>query len=49
MCESLHVSVNTVESHRKSLFSKFEVRNAVELVLKAINNGIIHLDPNKNI
>lgn len=23
-------------------------RNAVELVLKAINNGIIHLDPNKN-
>lgn len=49
IAESLHVSVNTVESHRKSLFSKFEVRNAVELVLKAINNGIIHLDPNKNI
>lgn len=45
----LHVSVNTVETHRKSLFLKFEVRNAVELVLKAINNGIIHLDPNKNI
>ena len=49
IAESLHVSVNTVESHRKSLFQKFEVRNVVELVLKAINNGVIHLDPNKNI
>lgn len=49
IAEILHVSVNTVETHRKSLFLKFEVRNAVELVLKAINNGIIHLDPNKNI
>ena len=49
IAEILHVSVNTVETHRKSLFLKFEVRNVVELVLKAINNGIIHLDPNKNI
>lgn len=49
IAEVLHVSVNTVETHRKSLFLKFEVRNAVELVLKAINNGIIHLDPTKNI
>ena len=49
IAERLHVSVNTVETHRKSLFMKFEVRNAVELVLKAINNGIIHLDPTKNI
>ena len=49
IAERLHVSVNTVETHRKSLFMKFEVRNSVELVLKAINNGIIHLDPNKNI
>lgn len=49
IAEMLYVSVNTVETHRKSLFLKFEVRNAVELVLKAINNGIIHLDPNKNI
>ena len=49
IAEMLHVSVNTVETHRKSLFLKFEVSNAVELVLKAINNGIIHLDPNKNI
>lgn len=49
IAEMLYVSVNTVETHRKSLFLKFEVRNAVELVLKAINNGIIHLDPTKNI
>ncbi len=43
IAESLHVSVNTVESHRKSLFSKFQVRNVVELVVKAIDNGIVHL------
>lgn len=49
IAEKLHVSVNTIETHRKSLFLKFEVRNVVELLLKAINNGIIHLDSNKNI
>lgn len=43
IAESLHVSVNTVESHRKSLFSKFEVKNVVQLVVKAIDNGIVHL------
>lgn len=49
IAEKLHVSVNTIETHRKSLFLKFEVRNVVELLLKVINNGIIHLDSNKNI
>lgn len=40
----LHVSDNTIESHRKSLMSKLEARNAVDLVLKAIHLGIIPLD-----
>ena len=39
----LHVSGNTIESHRKSLMSKLEAKNAVDLVLKAIHLGIIPL------
>lgn len=44
IAELLHVSGNTIESHRKSLMSKLEARNAVDLVLKAIHLGIIPLD-----
>ena len=32
----LGISPNTVESHRKNLFTKFDARNAPELILKAI-------------
>ena len=41
IAERLHVSVNTVESHRKSLMLKLEARNAVELVVKAIRMGLV--------
>ena len=44
IAELLYVSNNTIETHRKSLMSKVEARNAVDLVLKAINLGIIPLD-----
>lgn len=44
IADLLHVSNNTIETHRKSLMSKLEARNAVDLVLKAINLGIIPLD-----
>lgn len=44
IAELLHVSNNTIESHRKSLMSKLEAKNAVDLVLKAINWGIIPLE-----
>ena len=44
IAELLYVSNNTIETHRKSLMSKLEARNAVDLVLKAINLGIIPLD-----
>jgi DNA-binding CsgD family transcriptional regulator len=31
----LNISFHTVQSHRKSLLTKFDVANSVELVLKA--------------
>lgn len=49
IAELLHVSVNTVESHRKNLFFKLGVRNSVELVIKAIKNGLITLDSDSMI
>ena len=44
IAEHLHVSVNTVESHRKSLMLKLEARNAVELVVKAIRMGLVQVE-----
>lgn len=44
IADLLHVSGNTIESHRKSLMSKLEAKNAVDLVLKAIHLGIIPLE-----
>lgn len=44
IAERLHVSVNTVESHRKSLMLKLEARNAVELVVKAIRMGLVQVE-----
>lgn len=44
IAECLHVSVNTVESHRKSLMLKLEARNAVELVVKAIRMGLVQVE-----
>ncbi|MDZ4715242.1 MAG: helix-turn-helix transcriptional regulator [Cytophagales bacterium] len=36
IAQSLGISPNTVETHRKSLLAKFDARNAAELVRKAI-------------
>lgn len=38
----LHISENTVETHRKQLMSKFEAKNGIELTMKAVASGIIH-------
>lgn len=35
------VSVNTIETYRKTLFNKMEVNNSVRLIIKAIKLGII--------
>lgn len=38
------VSENTIETHRKQLFLKFNVKNAIELIIKATEKGLISLD-----
>ena len=43
LAELLHLSDNTIESHRKRLMLKLNARNAVDLVMKAISKGIISL------
>lgn len=42
IAERLFISVNTVESHRKNLFSKFEVENMAGLISEAIKQGYLH-------
>lgn len=37
----LFISVNTVQTHRKNLISKFGVRNSVGLVLRALELGLL--------
>lgn len=41
MAETLHISLNTVETHRRNLIQKFNVRNSVGLVREAILKGIL--------
>lgn len=40
----LGISENTVETHRKQLFLKFDVKNAIELIIKATAKGLISVD-----
>ena len=40
IAKALHISVNTVETHRKNLVRKLNVRNTQGLVAYAIRNGI---------
>lgn len=39
--QQLHISTNTVETHRRNLISKFQVRNSVGLIRKAIELGLL--------
>lgn len=39
--EKLYISMNTVETHRKNLMNKFQVRNSIGLVKKAIELKLI--------
>lgn len=43
IADLLHLSDNTIESHRKRLMLKLSARNAVDLVMIAISKGIISL------
>jgi two-component system invasion response regulator UvrY len=42
IAEKLQLSVNTVESHRKKIFLKLQVKNVAGLILEAIRLGYIH-------
>ena len=37
----LHISINTVETHRKNLISKLNVKNVVGLAIYAIKNNLV--------
>jgi two-component system invasion response regulator UvrY len=39
--ESLHISVNTVETHRKNLINKLNVKNVVGLAIYALKNNLV--------
>jgi DNA-binding NarL/FixJ family response regulator len=41
IADTLFISFNTVESHRKNLLSKFGARNVAELVRMAVERGIL--------
>jgi len=41
ICETLFISISTVETHRKNLLKKLKVKNSVGLALFALKNNII--------
>ena len=41
IAEQLFISANTVQSHRKSLILKFDVKNSVGLIRKAMEFGML--------
>ena len=41
---SLHISVKTVETHRKQIMERLNVRNFASLILIAVRLGLISLD-----
>jgi DNA-binding CsgD family transcriptional regulator len=41
IADFLNISVNTVETHRKSLLRKINVKNAVGLAMYAVKNNIV--------
>ena len=43
IADQLYISTNTVETHRKNLILKFDVKNSLGLVRKAIELGIIEV------
>lgn len=44
IAEMLNISENTVETYRKQLFLKFDARNAIDLVMKAVAKGWISVE-----
>lgn len=44
IAELLNISENTVESHRKQLLLKFDSRNSIDLIMKAVAGGWIAVE-----
>jgi len=42
IAEKLHVSFHTVSSHRKNIFKKLNINNSSELLIYAVNKGIVN-------
>jgi LuxR family transcriptional regulator, transcriptional regulator of spore coat protein len=49
IANNLHLSVPTIETHRRNLFRKVGVQSAVGLVKVAILNNWIKIEPPKTI
>jgi DNA-binding NarL/FixJ family response regulator len=43
VAQFLHLSVNTVETHRSNVMRKLKIRSVAQLILYAIRNEIVHL------
>jgi DNA-binding NarL/FixJ family response regulator len=43
IAETLHISLSTVESHRRNLFQKMEVSSVVGLIKVAVKQGFIKI------
>lgn len=41
IAQQLHISIHTVESHRRRIFEKMKVRNAAGVVRKSFEVGIL--------
>ena len=41
MAEKLFISIDTVDTHRKNLYSKLNVKNTVMLMRYAIENNLL--------
>ncbi|MDB5156028.1 MAG: DNA-binding response regulator, partial [Mucilaginibacter sp.] len=39
--QQLFISVDTVDTHRKNLYTKVNVKNTAQLIRYAIDNGLI--------
>lgn len=44
IAQIMSISENTVETYRKQLFLKFNARNAIDLVMKAVGKGWVTVD-----
>ena len=49
IARDLNLSVKTVEKHRSNLMRKLELRNAAEVAMFAVRNGLVRTDPERSL